>query len=125
MPRKPKRMCSYPGCPELIEGRYCEKHQKEEAKKYNRSRSYKYLYDTSRWKKMRKTFLTEHPFCEECKKAGRLKAATVVDHIMPHKGDEQLFWNQRNWQALCKQCHDTKTAKEDGRFGNKNKVYTY
>lgn len=26
MPKKQKRPCSYPGCPELTDGRYCEKH---------------------------------------------------------------------------------------------------
>ena len=28
MPRKPKRPCSYPGCPKLTDGRFCEEHQK-------------------------------------------------------------------------------------------------
>lgn len=28
MPRKPKRPCSYPGCPKLVDGQYCEEHQK-------------------------------------------------------------------------------------------------
>lgn len=44
-------------------------------------------------------------------------ASTVVDHIKPHKGDQQLFWSKANHQALCKECHDTKTATEDGGFG--------
>ncbi len=26
MPRKPKRPCSYPGCPNLCDGRFCEEH---------------------------------------------------------------------------------------------------
>ena len=30
MPRKPKRPCSFPGCPKLTEGRFCEEHEKEE-----------------------------------------------------------------------------------------------
>jgi len=47
-----------------------------------------------------------------------VQAATVVDHIKPHRGDKTLFWERSNWQALCKQCHDIKTAKEDGGFGN-------
>lgn len=45
----------------------------------------------------------------------------MVDHITPHKGDRGLFWDRNNWQALCKTCHDTKTAAEDGGFGNKVK----
>jgi 5-methylcytosine-specific restriction protein A len=48
-----------------------------------------------------------------------------VDHIVSHHGDEALFWDEDNLQALCKSCHDKKTAREDGRWGSKNKVYTY
>ena len=36
-----------------------------------------------------------------------------VDHIIPHRGDQKLFWDRNNWQALCKPCHDRKTGKED------------
>jgi 5-methylcytosine-specific restriction protein A len=35
----------------------------------------------------------------------------VVDHIIPHRGDQYLFWDQENWQALCKDCHDRKTGR--------------
>ena len=44
--------------------------------------------------------------------------AREVDHIEPHKGDDTLFWDQDNWQPLCKPCHSRKTATEDGGFGN-------
>jgi CRISPR/Cas system-associated endonuclease/helicase Cas3 len=56
-----------------------------------------------------------------CQEQGRVTAATVVDHIIPHKlkealrsGDSQaiakaqkLFWSRKNWQGLCKQHHDS------------------
>ena len=32
MPRKPKRPCSYPGCPKLTDGRFCEEHQRREGR---------------------------------------------------------------------------------------------
>jgi 5-methylcytosine-specific restriction protein A len=51
---------------------------------------------------------------------GRYRKATVVDHIIPHRGDEKLFWDRDNWQALCKSCHDHKTWTED-----KNPEYRY
>ena len=50
-----------------------------------------------------------------------LIAATIVDHIVPHKGDLALFYDQTNWQSLCKRHHDIKTAAEDGGFGNKKR----
>ena len=125
LPRKPQRPCSYPGCPELTSERYCSKHQKEIDKNYSKtSRPFKKLYN-SRWRKLRKQFLKEHPLCEECKREGIVTAAEVVDHVIPHKGNEELFWDESNWQSLCKHHHDAKTAKEDGRFGNKNEVYSY
>ena len=36
MPRKPKRSCSHPGCPELVDGRFCKKHEKEYNKNYEK-----------------------------------------------------------------------------------------
>jgi 5-methylcytosine-specific restriction enzyme A len=42
--------------------------------------------------------------------------AVLVDHIEPHRGNQGLFWSESNWQSLCKECHDTKTAKHDGGF---------
>ena len=60
----------------------------------------------SRWQKARATYLTSHPLCVMCRKLGKVTAASVVDHIKPHRGDQSLFWNKENWQALCKPCHD-------------------
>jgi 5-methylcytosine-specific restriction protein A len=62
-------------------------------------------------------FLQAHPLCALHERQGQVVAATVVDHIVAHKGIQALFWNQSNWQALCKPCHDSKTAKEDNSWG--------
>ena len=78
-------------------------------------------YQTPRWRTERKAFLRERPFCTECQRLGRLIPANVVDHIKPHRGDETLFWNQSNWQPMCATCHNAKTAREDGGFGNKRR----
>jgi 5-methylcytosine-specific restriction protein A len=87
-------------------------------REYNRKRgsSTRQGYD-ARWRAARKHYLTEHPLCVECLKQGKLVPANIVNHIVPHKGDWQLFWDKSNWQALCKTCHDSKTAREDGRWG--------
>ena len=66
-------------------------------------------YD-ARWRRARKAFLQRHPLCAECMKEGKLTPATVVDHIVPHRGDPRLFWDEKNWQPLCKDCHDRKTG---------------
>jgi len=50
---------------------------------------------------------------------GIFKAATLTDHIVPHKGDMKLFWDTDNHQSGCDDCHNVKTAREDGGFGRK------
>ena len=75
----------------------------------------------SRWRKYRIFFLTTHPLCVICKNENMVTSATVVDHIIPHKGDMAKFWDKTNHQALCKCHHDIKTASEDGGFGHKRK----
>ena len=62
----------------------------------------------SRWQKARVTFLRSNPLCVICNQGGKTTPATVVDHITPHKGDQDLFWDsQNNWQALCTNCHNS------------------
>ena len=120
MPMRPKHPCAHPGCPELIPygEKYCEKHAPLHAseKKDTRAggsaaRGYGY-----RWQKASKAFLHAHPLCAECERHGKYTRAEVVDHIVPHRGNMKLFWNRDNWQPLCKQCHDKKTAREDRNF---------
>ena len=74
----------------------------------------------SKWDKARKAFLAAHPTCQcaECVASGHPLAADVVDHIVPHRGNSKLFWDTRNWQAMNHVCHNRKTARENGGFGN-------
>jgi 5-methylcytosine-specific restriction protein A len=108
MPRKPLKPCKHPGCPELTENRFCKKHRNIYERKSANARGY-----DSRWRKSRKRFLNANPLCVECLKVDRLVEATVVDHIIPHRVDKELFWDESNWQALCKKCHDRKTMTVD------------
>lgn len=105
MPMKPKRPCRHPGCPALSDGVYCEAHRGLYARENASSRGY-----DGRWKSARRAYLRRNALCAECRRAGKLTPATVVDHIMPHRGDMQLFWDKKNWQPLCKDCHDRKTG---------------
>ena len=111
MPRKPKRPCRYPGCPNLCDtGAFCEKHRKECSPESLRGSAVARGYD-ARWRQARRQFLQQNPLCQCCLGAGRFTAATVVDHLIPHRGDPYLFWDPENWQALCKKCHDEKTGR--------------
>ena len=80
---------------------------------------------TYRWKLARIAFLRAHPLCqcENCDEGRkRVMPASVVDHRIPHRGDYRLFWDESNWTAMAKQCHDAKTAREDSGFGNPAKT---
>lgn len=76
-------------------------------------------YNSARWKASRLGFLRENPLCADIygKHKPAVAVATDLDHIKPHKEDWALFWDRANWQGLCKRCHSTKTAIEDGGFG--------
>ena len=109
MPKHPKRPCRYPGCPNLCEsGTYCPEHSAESPDRLRGSATER-GYD-AKWRRARKRFLRSHPLCANCLSQGVLTPATVVDHIVPHRGDRALFWDENNWQPLCKSCHDRKTG---------------
>lgn len=82
--------------------------------RYGRGSAASRGYD-SRWRKARITYLQRNPLCRMCEQAGRLTPATVVDHITPHKGDQALFWDETNWQPLCKQHHDSAKQRAERR----------
>lgn len=68
-----------------------------------------------RWQQARERFLRLHPLCqcEDCMEGEkRLTVASIVDHRIPHRGDQSLFWDESNWQAMAKPCHDRKTQIE-------------
>lgn len=71
------------------------------AKKFTKKSPYK-TYD---WVEFRNLFLQHNPRCYSCG-----NRATVCDHIVPHKGDNELFWKSDNIIPLCKLCHDTCTG---------------
>ena len=108
MPMQPKKPCRHPGCPNLTYDKYCEVHASVDRRASAHERGY-----TSKWRRLSKLYLKAHPLCEECKRQGKLTPATVVDHIVPHRGNEHLRWSESNWQSLCKPCHDKKTGTYD------------
>jgi 5-methylcytosine-specific restriction protein A len=123
-PFAPQHPCTYPGCSILVVGcSRCEKHRAQDRKaEESRRGSANSRGYGSRWRVARKRFLELNPLCAECNRVGRLTAATIVDHIVPHKGDISLFWDMDNREAICKSHHDQKTASQDGGFGNRRAV---
>ena len=60
------------------------------------------------WQQRRRDWLAENPICAMC---GNL--ASVLDHVVPHGGDVALFWDETNWQPLCKPCHDGEKQRQE------------
>lgn len=106
MPHKPLKPCAYPGCPNLTDGTYCEKHRNSEARKYNRyqrSSDHAKRYG-SHWKKIRDLYASLHPLCERCLKEGRTTPMDEVHHIVPvSRGGTDDF---SNLMSVCKSCHN-------------------
>lgn len=117
MPAKAKRFCLRPGCPARVDSGYCPKHQPKRQRS-KEAAEWHGLYGAE-WRRYRETFLFQNPLCSDPfgEHGARLEPASVVDHRIPHRGDLALFWNPGNHQALCKRCHNRKTATEDGGFG--------
>ena len=109
MPRSPKRPCRFLGCPNLCDhGVYCNDHSDYSAD-HLRGNAAERGYG-GKWRNARARFLRKHPLCVKCRENGKLTPATVVDHIIPHRGDPILFWDENNWQPLCRDCHGEKTG---------------
>jgi 5-methylcytosine-specific restriction endonuclease McrA len=83
-------------------------------------KSTKRLYDTARWRRLRRIHLAQFPLCDLCEKKGLTVPADVVHHVTPHKGDLVLFWTGK-LQSLCKHCHDG-TAQQVERSGFANDI---
>lgn len=71
----------------------------------------------ARWRVKRKDFLERHPYCEDCG-----QPATHADHVPSRRilvmrgvdnPDADVYLHPR-----CGPCHSSKTAREDGGYGN-------
>jgi len=60
-------------------------------------------YD-ARWERASLRHRRAHPLCVCCKANGIIKAAELVDHIVPRVLAPSLFWDEANWQSLCQIC---------------------
>jgi 5-methylcytosine-specific restriction protein A len=114
-----KYICREAGCNQLLDqSGYCDKHKKERRKPFeNAQRSNEGLYNTSKWQKLRMKHLEEQDCCVYCGNGNRLTA----DHIIPPRGNEDLFFSEDNLQTLCFYCHQIKTNEE---IQGRNKKHT-
>ena len=75
-------------------------------------------YQNRHWRKLRDTYLKEHPICEECLKHGKVTPAEDVHHIKsPFRGGEinyNMLLDYHNLESVCKDCHGEIHAAQQG-----------
>lgn len=72
----------------------------------------KRFYDSTRWQRLRRAYLTANPLCEECLLKGITEIAEEVDHKIPiADGGSPTDWD--NLQSLSKTCHSRKTRRDN------------
>lgn len=115
VPTAPLHPCAVPHCPTLLPRGVsrCPQHrrQQEQARGSFRERGY-----TAKWDVAARRFRREFPLCgmrpnglapvmSKCHDEHRLTPAYQTDHVVPHRGDQTLFWDRDgNWQSLCREC---------------------
>lgn len=86
-------------------------------KSLQKSRRDNEIYD-SRWRKFRKWFMggdtdgVSNQLCHHCYKAGIIKLADVLDHIVPTRVDPTRVLDESNIQPLCILHHSAKTEED-------------
>ncbi|MCW5722052.1 MAG: HNH endonuclease [Devosia sp.] len=77
-------------------------------------------YKSARWARLRQEVLERDLYT--CRRTGVMLAgkapepdSPVVHHVVPHKGDERLFWDIDNLEAVSKEWHDSEAQREERR----------
>lgn len=73
---------------------------------------YSAWYADRRWRAKRAAQLQREPLCRYCQQLGQITAATVADHIEPHRGDRKKFWSGA-LMSLCGSCHSSTKQREE------------
>ena len=75
-------------------------------------------YQSARWQALGMQVLARDLYT--CQQTGVLLIgkhpapnSPVVDHVVPHRGDERLFWDVANLQAVTKAWHDSEKQRQE------------
>lgn len=74
--------------------------------------AYRRLYKSAAWRSKRANQLGQEPWCVRCLADGKRVRASVADHVIPHRGDVDLFWNG-DLQSLCWSHHSSDKQSEE------------
>lgn len=117
---RPLRPCGQPGCSALVRAGYCERHEQTAYRSATNQRrradaakgADRGYYASPAHRRWRTLVLGLHPRCA----CGA--PATVADHVIPRKERPDLALVVGNGIGRCASCHNAKTARQDGGFGN-------
>ena len=79
-----------------------------ETRRFSRGRPYR---------RARQAWLDSDPMnrlCAECLRKGKTTETQELDHIIAAAQRPDLFADPKNWQPLCRDCHEAKTLRENG-----------
>jgi len=111
MPSRALRVCTQPGCGNLVEHGRCEKHAYPDRSGKNPK------YDSAYWRAVRAGQLRRYPLCERHLKRGLAVPALEVHHRDGNPAND----DPANLESLCRPCHSEHTAREHGGFGNRKR----
>lgn len=109
--QKPLRPCKHPGCPVLTSDTWCPAHRPKQRRAESADWHSWYTDPRYGWAARRREQLVREPWCRECLKRGQRVRAEDVDHVIPHRGNLDLFLHGE-LQSLCHSCHSRKTMQE-------------
>lgn len=70
-------------------------------------------YKTAEWQRLRWQCLSNALFtCVRCGVVGQSRDL-VADHIRPHRGEHELFFDPKNLQCMCATCHNRDKQREE------------
>lgn len=66
------------------------------------------FYKSTKWKNKRANVLRIHEYtCQECKRYGRTRPATVVHHVYPLEDYPEYKLLTKNLYSCCDKCHNS------------------
>lgn len=78
------------------------------------------FYRTPKWRAWRDAIILRRGrVCQQCGADLSWPQKAHVDHVKSRKQYPELAFDPSNVRVLCTSCHSSKTAREDGGFGNK------
>ncbi len=113
MPSRAPTRCSWPGCTTLVPGpgrcrRHTTQHWREDAAR--RGTSSERGID-NKWRALRAAHFARDPWCAACRREGRQTPATILHHIVEHRGNEALRLDLTNVEGHCRSCHQVEHAR--------------